>query len=274
MPYESIIFYTYLQKGEMLIMLTQKHLIKIQELSDKNPEAYAVICTLNEEHQSILSNMNHEIRNYLTLIHSTAQLIETKNSFLAEDRLWVRMTTDIKDVSNLLKDFSYYNHCETLHIVPTDLIQLLQNTIDSFEAPCLEKQVTLTFHADDTVKDYLLHYPCDPYKLKEVFVNIIKNALEATSQNDFIHITCKNVQYIPNHYGKQLSFLPLMISNNGKAIPKEDIEHLFLPNFTTKSYGTGLGLSISQKIIQAHNGSIQVDSDGMLTSFTIYLPLD
>jgi len=64
------------------------------------------------------------------------------------------------------------------------------------------------------------------------------------------------------------------ISDDGPGIPKEKMEHLFTPFFTTKPKGTGLGLSICHKIVSEHRGMIKVDSDqGKGTTFTVMLPL-
>jgi two-component system, NtrC family, sensor kinase len=112
--------------------------------------------------------------------------------------------------------------------------------------------------------------PCvyiDENKIREVFVNILSNAIHATSAGDKIILRTK---LAPS--GERVI---IDIEDNGKGIPAEFLEHIFDPFFSTKgTEGTGLGLSISYGIIKKHKGTITAKSiAGTGTTFTIELPV-
>ena len=116
--------------------------------------------------------------------------------------------------------------------------------------------------------DVLATYPVFATKgnLKQVFINLALNAVEAMEQGGDISVS----------FG--LSFdrrsVGVRMHNTGPSIRKEDLPHIFEPFFTTKGSGSGLGLSISYDIIQQHGGRIEVESspeNGV--TFTVWLPL-
>jgi two-component system sensor histidine kinase PilS (NtrC family) len=122
----------------------------------------------------------------------------------------------------------------------------------------------------------------DPDQMKQVFWNLLTNAAQAMFNGGEIRV----------HLGKQngiswktgLSFpmqkkgkewVKISITDSGNGISGQEKEKIFEPFFTTKENGTGLGLSIVHKIIENHNGVIQVDSElGKGSTFTIFLPID
>lgn len=108
----------------------------------------------------------------------------------------------------------------------------------------------------------------DSSQLQQVFLNIINNAIDAISKNGEIRIKTR--------YHSKNNEARIEISDNGPGIPKEDIDKIFDPFYTTKEVGqgTGLGLSIVYSIIEKLGGRIMVASElGLGTTFTIYLPI-
>lgn len=208
-----------------------------------------------------LSRISHEIRNPLTLIYSTAQLLATKHPSLTEDNLWHQLISDINYLNDLTASISIYNKSQQLSPKMTDITQLLTEVTENYRPLAEKSQKRLILSIRNTLKPIL----CDPVKLKQCLVNLIKNSLEATSSGDTIHVTAfSNAMYIQ-----------LVISDNGHGIDKNKQSHIFEPFATYKKDGTGLGLPITKQIIEAHNGSIRVFSrldEG--TSFIIALPLN
>jgi signal transduction histidine kinase len=104
----------------------------------------------------------------------------------------------------------------------------------------------------------------DPFRLAEVFTNLIDNALEAVSADGKVR-----VRVDPNR-GEHVR---VVVENSGAGIPAEIQERIFHPFFTTKPRGTGLGLPIARQIIEAHHGRLHVESDGVSeTAFVVELP--
>lgn len=208
-----------------------------------------------------LSRISHEIRNPLTLIYSTAQLLATKHPSLTEDNLWHQLISDINYLNDLTASISIYNKSQQLSPKMTDITQILTEVTENYRPLAEKSKKRLILSIRNTLKPIL----CDPVKLKQCLVNLIKNSLEATSSGDTIHVTAfSNAMYIQ-----------LVISDNGHGIDKNKQSHIFEPFATYKKDGTGLGLPITKQIIEAHNGSIRVFSrldEG--TSFIIALPLN
>jgi len=104
----------------------------------------------------------------------------------------------------------------------------------------------------------------DPDQMQQVFLNIIKNAAEAMPQGGRLTIATTH----------RHPYLEVSFQDTGPGIPPERRNHIFEPFFTTKARGTGLGLAISKSIVEAHQGSIEVQSQpGEGATFTVRLPL-
>jgi len=108
----------------------------------------------------------------------------------------------------------------------------------------------------------------DPDQMQQVFINLFKNSAEAMEAEGTITITSKMIDH---------NWLEINISDTGSGIPKDNLDKIFSPFFTTKSFdkGTGLGLSIVYGIIKMHHGQISVQSQvGKGTTFVITLPVN
>jgi signal transduction histidine kinase len=104
----------------------------------------------------------------------------------------------------------------------------------------------------------------DAFRLGEVFANLIQNALQATPETGSVHVMAEAV-------GEDR--VRIVVRNTGVGIPAELRERIFQPFFTTKARGTGLGLAIAKQIVEAHRGSIRLESDGATeTTFIVELP--
>jgi len=104
---------------------------------------------------------------------------------------------------------------------------------------------------------------CDPDKLKQVFINIITNAIQAMENGGTVTVITK----------KLTDGVEITIEDEGKGMSEEELLHIFEPFYTTRDSGSGLGLAISYRIIEAHKGEIKAISEpGKGTKFIIKLP--
>jgi signal transduction histidine kinase len=257
-------------------MLTEEEMLKIQQLSEQNPDVDFIIKRLNEESKFMISRISHEIRNPLTLISSTLQLMESKNPELLKMKYWPQMRSDVNDVILLLNDLSTFNSSDKLTISHVNLSCMIHDIADSFESTSYESNIKFSICIHESAISYIQSYPCDKIKLKQVLTNIIRNAFEAMDDGDSLAISVKLDQREDNsssNSNNKNKNLMIIISNNGNPIPPEYMDTLFEPFITHKNSGTGLGLAISNKIIKSHGGSISVKSSEELTSFIITLPI-
>ena len=161
----------------------------------------------------------------------------------------------------LLEEFSEFNNSKTLRAQELDLAQIFRETIES-AAPSMESQnITISLNVESDIPTL----KADRIKLKQLILNLLRNAAEAISSQGTIScsLKCEN-----NH-------ILISIQDSGSGIPEEYKENLFVPFVTHKQEGTGLGLAICKRIAEAHHGSISYCSQpGKGTKFTVILPVN
>jgi signal transduction histidine kinase len=105
----------------------------------------------------------------------------------------------------------------------------------------------------------------DPDKITRVFFNVIKNAIDAMPNGGTLTIDCKRVG----------SSIEMTFADTGMGVPKEMLPRIFSPLFTTKAQGMGFGLAICKRIVEAHGGTITVETvEGKGTTFKVTLPAE
>ena len=214
----------------------------------------------------LAASMAHSIRNPFTSVKMrlfslsrSLELSETQK----ED--FDVISEEIRHIDTIIQNFLEFSRPPKLKIQPispstvVDLaIQLLQHRIKSYN-------VTITVER----KHPLPEINADPEQLKEVFVNLIVNACEAMERGGSIVIQEEETQNPSNG-----NSAVIRVSDNGPGIPESIREKVLQPFFTTKDEGTGLGLSIVARIIEEHQGWIDIESkEGERTTFIITLPL-
>lgn len=152
-------------------------------------------------------------------------------------------------------------------LTQTDLPPLLQRCLVLLEHDLAVRRVSFRLALDGKLPVLMV----DPHQLEQVFLNVLKNALEAMPDGGSLTVSA-GLQ--PRQTGP---FVEVRIADSGVGIPAENLHRIFDPFFTTKEVGegTGLGLSVSYGIVRAHGGIIDVESDvGKGTTVTIALPLN
>lgn len=208
-----------------------------------------------------LAQISHEIRNPLTLINSTIQLLAHKHPNLASDDLWIQLVKDIDYLKDLTASLSRLNSGGAPSFIPINISEFLSELLEPYQAVLKASGKSLTIH----LQEDLPSLTCDPIKIKQCLINLIKNGIEATSEGDAIEVTVKS----------RLNRMVITISDTGHGISEEKLETIFDPFTSYKESGSGLGLSIAKKIVSAHRGIIRVYSKINLgTKFVIILPLE
>jgi len=130
---------------------------------------------------------------------------------------------------------------------PGDLNTLIQETCLRLEPSLRESNIELSLQLDPDLPQVQF----DPVHLRQVILNIAKNGIEAMEAGGTLTITT----------GRQVGRVFVQIRDTGKGIPQEVRDKIFQPFFSSKPKGSGLGLAISQKIIEAHQGEITIESE-------------
>lgn len=241
-------------------MLSHIDICRMNRLMEHNPEAKNIIEQLLQNHQTIVSLISHEIRNPLTLISSSLQLMEQTHPEVRDFSNWDQTMQDLNFLCQLLSELSAYNNGSTLRYQVFSLQELLRSVAVSFAISLENASVSFRSSIDPAIKDYA----GDQIKLREVLLNLLKNARE--SQADEIVLSASS--------GCDTSGIQISIRDNGCGIEQNQLDQIFQAFHTTKQEGTGLGLSLSKRIIEAHHGTLTVTSaPGKGSTFTVFLPL-
>ena len=241
-------------------MFTSADYDKLEQLMAESQENEALIRKLLASHKETISTISHEIRNPLTLVYSTLQLIESKHPEVNSFYYWDSLRTDIEYMKQLLEDLSSFNNGASLCRKNIDFRKFMEQLVLSFAISCADSDVEFTSCIDPALPEIL----ADPIKLREVFLNLLRNAKEAISGsgNIRLEVYCND------------NIIHITIQDSGCGIPEEYLSDIFTPFITHKTGGTGLGLAIAKRTIESHNGNINVSSKiGLGTTFHITLPV-
>ncbi len=214
----------------------------------------------------LASAIAHEIRNPLNYINLT--LDHLRNKFKPEDetkretfeKLTEQLKKEVARINNQISDFLNYPRPAKANLQPTDARRVVEDSLRIVEAQAAECDIKISLIEAENVPPLL----ADAEFLRSVFNNLFINAVHSMEAKGGV----LSVKIAPEN-----EFVRIEISDTGDGIPPENLEKIFEPYFSTKETGTGLGLAIVQKIIDVHNGTINVESaSNEGTKFTVKLP--
>lgn len=205
----------------------------------------------------LAASVGHEIRNPLTSIKGFIQLLrkdEVENTFYYDI-----MLKELDRINQIVSELLILAKPQKLDFSNNDVIQLLTDVVSLIEAQANMNNVFVQF-----VPQGQCWIDCEPNKLKQLFINIIKNAVEASSENGNVSISVEEVE---NNY------IQVFVQDQGQGIPELFRNRLGEPFYSSKEKGTGLGLTVSHKIVEQHQGEIKFTSQqNKGTSVEILLP--
>ena len=215
----------------------------------------------------LLGSISHEIKNPLGGIKGAAQLLRLHTpdrSAMEYTDLIIRETDRLNAI---LQD--YLTICRKPSFHPVNIHEIVEKALTILDVPIRKAGISLKRLYDPS----LPQVRGDESKLLQVFLNIIKNAVESMARSGTIDISTSPSQELFGDHGKTKRMAHITIADTGKGMTDAELEKIFLPFFTRKKGGTGIGLSLSKKIMKDHSGMISVTSQkGKGTTFSLYLP--
>lgn len=204
-------------------------------------------------------NIFHEIKNSITLVNSSLQLVARKHPEVCDFEYWNETMSEIRFLKNMVTQLSSARLCDHLNLMQVNIYSFIQQIANTIQSVCLNG-----FTCDITLDGNLPLIELDPQLMKQAIINIIKNAYEAMdcTGTATLHVSYKN------------DLMHIAISDSGGGLDPAIAEAIFQPFITSKSGGSGLGLVITRQIIESHHGTLECDSrlgDGC--TFIISLPL-
>jgi len=219
---------------------------------------------------TLASSVAHEIRNPLVSIKTFTQLAPRKfnnRDFL--DKFQTIVPEELQRMETILNQLLNFGRSSQPEFHSINVEEVIDSILNLMSTELSKSNI-------EVIKLYGKDVPqimADDEQLKQVFMNIILNAIQAMPRGGNMRIiTSLQQEFVDSNTS---AFVAIKFEDTGYGIPQENLNDLFNPFFTTKNGGTGLGLSISHRIIKEHSGHINVESrEGKGTTFTVKLPLN
>ena len=213
----------------------------------------------------IAVGLAHEIKNPLAGIKSSMEVLYEEAVCSEEDReVLSKVVREIRRIELLLKDLLNFARPPKPQFSIIDINKILDATLElSVGKGVLSEQ------GINVVRELDAGLPAtmaDPMQVKQVFLNLILNAVDAMRDGGTLRLTTR--------YNEETHSIIIEIADTGKGIGTDAMDKIFQPFFTTKARGTGLGLSISKRLIEEHGGAITLQSmPDRGTTFIINIPV-
>lgn len=202
----------------------------------------------------------HEIRNPLTSMKGYTEFLQLDEQDDERKEYLAIILDEVDRVNEIVEDFLVLAKPKVVQLKRQNIVAIIQHVLALMEFDARKKGIRfiLDYNYENIVVD------CDENRLKQVFLNFIKNGIEAMPNGGDLRVKL----------GVDAGLVHIAIQDTGVGIPKDKLKKIGEPFFTTKKNGNGLGLMVSFKIIEGHNGRILVDSElNVGTTFTVILPI-
>lgn len=244
------------------------YLFSIKDVSDyKRIEQTAVQNDKLAILGKIAASIAHEIRNPLTSIRGFIQLLRPHLIQLGKDEYARIILAEIDRANDIIFEFLNSSKPTAPFTSEISISTLIRDVVLLTESDAVMKGCQIIY--DEKEMDHSLIVSIDSKQIKQVFLNMFRNAIDA-----IIEVLDKRQGCIHIWAERELKHVAVFIRDNGAGMDERTLERLFDPFFTTKDEGTGLGLSVSYRIVRNHGGTIEVKSKlEEWTEFVIRLPI-
>lgn len=215
------------------------------------------------------AGMAHEIRNPLGALAGAMQMLRRDaTGDETNGRLMDIAIREATRLDNIITEFLQYARPPALNLAEHDLNKVLAETLDLVQH---EARTRSHIKIVTTLAAEALAAQVDQNQLRQVFWNMATNAFEAMPEGGQLTIStsCRHIDVA----GRKSDVIEIAFQDTGEGIPKQNLDKIFLPFFTTKKKGSGLGLAAVHRIVDLHGGWIKVDSRaGHGSRFVVCMP--
>lgn len=261
----------------LLAQRERERSVELQKTADGLENSYKKLQTQSEQILAIEENLRraeklstlgemaavlaHEIRNPLGSIRGAAEIL--RDDYRPGDPKYEFVDIQIKETERLnrvVEDFLRMARPQSIERLHCHIRDELETVVMLAANDARQRQITLEF----TASPFEAVVSGDGEKLRQAFLNIIINALQATPSGGSVRVSLHETD----------SGAEIRVCDSGSGIAAENMQKIFEPFFTTKSDGTGLGLAITKKIIEGHGGTLHIESEaGNGTTAVVLIPL-
>ncbi len=252
-------------QGAILLVRDRSQWKELQEFSQTSDNLSNI--------ESLALGMAHEIRNPLGGIRASAQLLRQELKNPEQQEYLDVVISEVDRINRLIERMMSFTRPKELNIKETNIHKVLKDITLLEQEAVANKNIRLEQVYDPSLPSI----QADEDQLKQVFFNLIRNAIDASSDKGKIQLVTRvgtgySIKASQNATPGQS--IVVEIVDSGTGISEADMKNLFTPLFTTKSKGSGLGLPISLKIVENHGGKIKITSEkGLGTTAQVFLPV-
>jgi signal transduction histidine kinase/FixJ family two-component response regulator len=216
---------------------------------------------------NMISEISHDLRRPLTNIKGWIQVLREKYPEVAENVEFYRMVEEeIQRLNELVKELVDFSKPHKYEMEIKDIRAIIRKAAELIGPELRKKSVTFSEVYGEC--DY--EVAVNKNQILEVFLNLFLNSLDAMKDGGRLQVSGK----IGRPSFKKKDYLAITVSDNGCGIKKENLPNIFDRYYTTKPTGTGLGLAVVERVITAHGGTLEVQSEyGKGSDFTLYFPI-
>lgn len=257
------------EKGQIITLVDVTEAVEAEAVMRKT-ESLAAVGEATAQVAHEIKNPLGSIRLGVSMLRDTATDAESQHTIDLVER-------GIYHLNKLVVDVTQFSRQKPLELAAVELNKLIDDSLELVAERLSEKQTPVEKHLTEET----LRGNWDEDQLRQVLVNLLANAVDASSENSPITITTEHATAarqrvtLGNSNTGQPTLARLIIADQGSGMDAATRARVFEPFFTTKKRGTGLGLAISKKIVEQHGGTITVESTlGAGTRFIVDLPLE
>jgi len=217
----------------------------------------------------LTAGLAHEIRNPLVAIRTFTQLLpERYNDAEFREGFQGLALKEVDRICGLINDLLSFARPSKPNVAPEAINDVVENITRILETQAKEKNVAIFREFSENLPKVWI----DREQMKQVFMNLILNAIQAMQQGGSLSIATRSVARSgADPVGE---FVQVEVRDTGIGIPEDNLQHIFDPFFTSKDEGSGLGLAVSHQIVQEHGGFVTVESTvGKGTAFFVHVPV-
>jgi len=213
----------------------------------------------------LAAKLAHDLKNPLVAIGGFAKRLHNKMAEDSPDKIYTAtILKEVDEAEKIVSNILGYSKIPKLKKRLQDINRLVDDVIFIYAEEMRDRGIAF----DKNLDRDLPAIEIDPPQMKQVFMNLITNAMQAIGKNGTIAISTSLVER------EGVPYLKIVFSDTGKGIPEDILPNIFNPFFTTKSTGTGLGLYIAKRIVELHGGDMEVINRAPSgAEFIVYLPL-
>ena len=211
----------------------------------------------------LAASIAHELRNPLSSIKGAAQFLQQEAQDPSTAEFLGIIVEEVDGLNKIASEFLDFARQLKIDAIEVNLADVLQKQLTLLGPQLTRGSIEAEADIDEDVPAII----CDQKHVEQILLNLILNSVQAMPDGGKLRLTVRLSQQWPEH-------VQIDVKDSGIGIPANRLGKIFTPFFTTKVKGTGLGLPVVQKIIQNHQGHIEVDSvEGEGATFRVHLPI-